>query len=551
MTSTGTHTYSKLLMAVLVACWLAAPIAPAAEPSLAELVGALKSPDEATRVTAADRLGARAYDASSAVLPLVKTLADPSPKVRAHAAHALGQIGKPAEKAVAPLAELVKDPDAVVRREALDAVLAIGAAPEITMPLVVKLLEESEPAIRVRILNTISETGAPAVPRLIGALKNDKAAYWACLVAQDMGLVAKEAVPALTQRIKDRRPQVRREAILALAAMDAAAKQSVPAIATALSDPDTSTAATFALGRIGEIPANAEAVVQRNAESKDAMLSTVSIWALAKTHPGDKQLRTKATEQLIARIDDEDPYVRIAAARGLVALPPAPEITLPIWNRVLADASESTVHHALDALASIGQPAVPQMVDALKFEKLRPEILEILRHLGPAAAPATDAVAALVGNEDEDVARAATMALAAIGPGAKSAVSALLAALGHPDNPNAHAIVYALGSIGKNAPEARPALAKLLQGSDEDLALISAWSLTKIAPSAETAAQVIPVLERGLAAPLAITRRGAAETLAGLGPLAKAAVPALERAAKDPDPSVREAASQALAAVRG
>ena len=551
MTSSRVHAPAKRLASILTVLLLAAASAIGAEPALDQLLGALKSPDEATRVSAADRLGARGYDASSAVVPLVAALQDQSAKVRAHAAHALGKLGKPAEKAVAPLAKLVTDSDAVVRRQAVDAILAIGAAPEVTMPLVTKLLEESEPAIRLRILNTMAETGAPAVPRLIGALKNDKAAYWACLVARDMGPVAKDAIPALTARISDPRPQVRREAILALAAMEGSAKGALPAIAKALGDPDTAAAATFAMGSIGAIPPDVESKVRQNAEAKDAMLGTVSMWALARCHPEDKQLRVKVTEKLVARVDDEDPYVRIAAARGLVALPPAPEITLPIWKRVLANASESTVHHALDALAELGKPAIPQMVDALKFEKLRPDVLAIMRQLGPAAAPGTDAVAALLSDKDESVARAAASTLAAIGPGAQSAVPALLAALKQPDSPISHSVVYALGSIGKGADAARPTLEGLLRGEDQDLALISAWSLTKIAPTAATAKEVLPVLEKGLASPLAIARRGAAETLGGLGPLAKPAQAALAKTAKDADPSVREAATKAIAAIGG
>ncbi len=392
---------------------------------------------------------------------------------------------------------------------------------------------------------------APAVPRLIGALKNDKAAYWACLVARDMGPVAKDAIPALTERIKDKRPQVRREAILALAAMGDNAKGAAGAIASALSEPDTAAAATFALGGIGEIPADAESIVRKNAASDDAMLATVSIWALARCHPQDTKLMTAAIEQLIDRLNNEDPYVRTAAARGLVALQPDPQLALPIFSRKLKNADETTIHYALDALANIGQPAVPRLAQALQFAQLRPDVLEILRRLGPTAAPATDALATLVSNEDEGVARAAILAIAAIGPDAKAAVPALVTALKQPDSPTAHAIVFALGRIGKNAGEASPVLAQLLQGSDQDLALISAWSLTKIAPSQDTAAKVLPVLERGLAAPEAIMRRGAAETLGGLGKLAKPSVPALQCAAKDTDKSVRDAANEVLTAVRG
>ncbi len=65
------------------------------------------------------------------------------------------------------------------------------------------------------------------------------------------------------------------------------------------------------------------------------VLSTTSLWALARVHPEDKSLRREATEQLIERLKDQDPFVRVAAARALAALPPAPEITGPLWEKAL------------------------------------------------------------------------------------------------------------------------------------------------------------------------------------------------------------------------
>ena len=239
----------------------------------------------------------------------------------------------PAKPAVPALAELLKDPDETVRRQAVKAVQAIRPGPQVTVPLCVKLLEDSDPGVRMRILNAIAEAGAKAVPGLIEALKNDKAAYWACLVLREIGPAAKDAVPALIEKLKDPRPEIRREAILTLAAMDEAANAAVPAIAAALTDEHAPRRRPLRWAAIGQIPADAEAAVRANAKSDDKMLSTVSLWALARVHPEDKELRREATEQLIARLKDQDAFVRVAAARALAALPPAPEITAPSGRR--------------------------------------------------------------------------------------------------------------------------------------------------------------------------------------------------------------------------
>ncbi len=520
--------------------------------SVADLVGQLTSTDETVRLQAIDQLGARGAKSAEAVAPLTERLKDDSAQVRAHAVRALGQIGAPAKPAVAALVELAKDPDETVRRQVVKAVMKIRPGPQVTVPLCVKLLEDADPGVRMRVLQTISEAGPKAVPGLIAALKNEKAAYWACLALREIGPAAKDAVPALVDALKSSRPEIRREAILALAAMGDAASAAAGPIAATLDDEPTRAAATYALGRLGHVPAEAEDAIRANSKSDDKMLSTTSFWALARVHPEDKSLRREATERLLDRLKDQDPFVRVAAARALAALPPAPEITGPLWEKALQDADEKAVLHALDALAALGPPAVPRLIDALKHEKLRGQVAYVLGQIGPAAAPATPALAKLIADKDDRVAHEATLALAHIGPGAKEAVPALTAALAHDKTSNAHAIVYALGSIGPVAGEAEPVLLGLLDNSDRQLALVSAWALAHISPtSAEVAKKALPLLIAGLKDRAVLVRQGAAEGLGSLGPAAKEAVPALQSAGNDKDPSVRAAVTRALALIRG
>jgi HEAT repeat protein len=532
---------------------LGGPALAAGDVSVAELIGGLKSPDESARLQAIDQLGARGEKAAEAVAPLTDLLKDGSAKVRARAVWSLGAIGAPAKPAVPALAELLKDPDETVRRQVVKAVQAIHPGPQVTVPLCVKLLEDPDPGVRTRVLNAIAEAGEKAVPGLIEALKNDKAAYWACLVLRDIGPAAKDAVPALAEKLKDPRPEIRREAVLTLGAMNEAAAAALPQIAALLNDEHARTAATFVLGQLGQIPADAEAAIRANAKSDDHLLSSVSLWALARVHPEDKDLRRQTTEQLIARLKDQDPFVRVAAARALAALPPAPEITAPIWEKAFQEADETTVHHALDALAALGAPAVPRLIDCLKYEKVRDQVVYILGQIGPAAAPATEALAKLIDDENPRVAHEAVLALANIGPGAKAAVPALLKALpkdGNEDS-NAHAIVYALGKIGPGAAVAEPALVSMLKDPDRNLELVDAWALAQIHPaSADIAAQTVPVLVASLAAPLPLSRQSAAEALGNLGPLAKGAVVALQKASSDDEKAVREAAAKALSAIQ-
>jgi HEAT repeat protein len=530
---------------------LAGSTAQAVDSPVKELVGQLKSPDESVRLKAMDQLGAQGEQAAEAVAPLAALLKDASPTVRAHAARALGKIGKPAKSAAAELTSLLKDPDDTVRRQVVQALVAIRPGPKVMIPLFIKLMKDSDPGVQMRILNAAAEAGEAAVPGLIEGLKNDKTAYWACIVLREIGPAAKDAAPALVEKLNDPRPDIRREAVLALGAMDDAASSFIPQIAAALDDEYARTAATFVLGQLGKIPPDAQEKIRENAKSDDRFLSTVSLWALARVHPEDKELRRQATVQIIERLKDQDPFVRVAAARALAALPPAPEITLPIWEKALKDADATTILHALDALASLGPQAVPRLVDILqKHQELRVQVAYTLGQIGPAAAPATDALAKLVGDENVNLSTEAALALAKIGPAAAKAVPALLAALQKENCPNAHALIYALGEIGRPAAAAEPMIIKAMNSKDGSLAVIGAWAFMQIQPqSAQTAAKAIPVLVAGLSNSLPETRKAAAEALGDLGPLAHEAVPALQKTTQDGDKAVREAAAKALKSI--
>lgn len=234
----------------------------------------LKTADEKTKVEVLDQLGAsKGATTAAGVKPIEELLKDPSALVRSHAALALGQIGAAAKDSVPALAELVKDTDDNVRRSAVRAIMSIHPGPAVMIPICTRLLEDPDPAIRARILNAIAERGEEAVPALIEALKDEKAAYWALLILRDIGPAAKGAVPAIAEKLKDKKAEIRREAALTLGAMGDAATPVVPQIAALLSDEHAAPAATFVLGQLKQISKEDEAKIRANAESKDAMLT--------------------------------------------------------------------------------------------------------------------------------------------------------------------------------------------------------------------------------------------------------------------------------------
>jgi HEAT repeat protein len=470
-----------LISGMCVLC-LSAVITRAAEPSVADLAAGLKSGDESARLSAIDGLGQMGDKAAEAVPALTALLKDASPAVRAHAAKALGEIGTKAKPAVPELAKLISDPDETVRQKAIGAIRNIRPGPQVGIPLFVKVMDDKDPAVRIRAMRAMAAAGKEAVPFLIQALKNEQAAYWACLVLNQIGPDAQEAAPALIPLLSDKRPQIRREAILALAEIGKPAAQAIPQLVKALDDELDRMPAIYAIGRIGVATGEGEKKIRAYADSQDKFLGAVSILTLARLHPEDKQLVRTATERLFEGLKSDDEAVRKASAKGLAELRPGPEIALPIMEKALANADEKVVHGALDALAGLGPAAVPKLIEALKHENIRPYVVNILGKQGPAAKPAVEALIKLIDDKNPDVQHETLIALARIGPAAKAAVPALIKILRQTEiEPSIRcAATYALGSIGPDAKEAAAEIAKNLNDKDETLAALSAWAMANI-----------------------------------------------------------------------
>lgn len=525
--------------------------ASAAQPSVSELVETVRSGNSAAQIPAIEQLIARADEAADAVPALVECLKSDSADIRALAVECLGDIGKPALPAVPALVERLADPNAHVRREVIEALHAIEPGPEVVLPLLVKQLQDSDPTVRMRALHTLAEQGKTAMPRLVEALASDETAYWACLVAAEIGPDAAPAVPALTKLLDDEQLDIRREAILALAAIGEAAAPAVPALAKSLDCEVNNAPATYALGTIGNLPADVQAKIEKNAKSSDAVLATVSAWAIARVNPDDPKAMRRALKRLIGQVMGGSPEMRRAAANGLLALEPDPEIARPLWEAALEKADDESKMAAMDAMASLGAPVVPRLIESLEDPKLRPYAAAILARIAPKSAEAAEAISELIRDENPMTRREAIFALAKIGPEAKATVPKLVEALKTCDGPDCYAICYALGSIGSDAMGAKPALHEVLDKCDDESAcLFSAWALTRIDPDCEVScAKAVPALITSLGEPSPMLRMHAAEALGAMGPLAKSALPALKEAAEAKDEEVRKAAAAAIEAI--
>jgi HEAT repeat protein len=548
-------TMSKLFVAGLVSglSFLVA-VAMADDQKTKDLIKGLAGGNEAARLRAIDSLGEEGEISPEAVDALAAQLKDRSPTIRAHAAHALSHFGPAARSAVNALAPLIVDPEVNVQREAIRAWTRIHPAASVSVPVLEKTLRDADPAVRTGALHLLAEIGKPAVPSLIQALKQEKAALWACLVLAEIGPDAADAVPALADAVRaDTRPEIRREAALALGAIGPASAKAVRVLTERLVDADSSvsSSAAYALGRIGPEAKAAVPALRKGVESSDPFVQTISAWSLAKIEPQDPARRDIALKLLTAGLRSNQTRLRAAAARGLADLHPAPEAILPAIVEVLEGGDRESAGQALEVLAALGEAGVPALTGALKREEIRPTVATILGHIGPPAKKAVPALAEIIKSDKNVRARCESLiALGAIGAEAAEAVPAVIQALNDPQEKVSYSACYALGRIGPTAIGAKLELQKKLTDPDEFVALAAAWALAQIDPQcSQVAAVSVPVLIKGLTYPEPKIRREAALSLRSLGPLAKAAVPALKTAVNDPDEAVRDTATAALKAI--
>src|SRR5690606_24264289 len=139
---------------------------------------------------------------------------------------------------------------------------------------------------------------------------------------------AKDTVPALIEVVKStKHSQLLIHAMLALASIGPDAQTAESVILPHLdheTDATVPVAAAYALGSIGA--KNSEGALKKAVTTDNAFLQMIAAWALAKNHPEDTALMQQAVDKLVAGLGDENPQLRMAAAKALDILDPPPEL---------------------------------------------------------------------------------------------------------------------------------------------------------------------------------------------------------------------------------
>lgn len=194
------------------------------------------------------------------------------------------------------------------------------------------------------------------------------------------------------------------------------------------------------------------------------------------------------------------------------------------------------------AASSLGPPAIPALVDALRHcnPSVREQAALALGRMGPAASAIIPDLIASLDDESSSVRKKAAAALGAFGPAAKAAIPHLIRLLGKDFDGALEESALALAAIG---PASVAPLIRLLGHRVGSTRGHAALALGKIGPAA---APAVPELIELIEDPYRFVWISSIESLGQVGPAAEAAIPALIGILASEDLKGRRVACQSL-----
>jgi len=397
------------------------------KPAVPALIYALKDKNEFVRRDAAWLLGeiAEANPGSTKILKavpaLIKALKDKNGGVRMEAAEALGKIGfdkVPEEKRieVEVLAFLILNKT--------DDIVKIGND---AVPILIDALKDEEWRVEWNAVEALVKIGETAVPALIDVLKDkdkDEDVRWDAAKAlreiaetNPSSTEISKAVPALIDALKDEGWDVPKGAAETLVKIGETA---VPALIDVLKDKDKDVRerAAETLVKIGETAVPALIDVLKDEDRNVRWDAAKALREIAETNPSSTEI-SKAVPALIDALKDKDGNVQREAAETLekIGFDKVPE-----EKRIEVKVLAFLILEKTDKIVSIGNDAVPALIDALKDENefVRREAAEALGKIAEANPGSTEiskAVPALIDalkDEDRSVRRRAAKVLGKI-----------------------------------------------------------------------------------------------------------------------------------------
>jgi HEAT repeat protein len=542
-------------------------------------------------------------------LPVLREgLKDPSAAVRAHTAYTVGLLGPIAKPLAADVQRLCTDPDANVRGVAFDALRATGVADPVALAKLLKSdnaeLAKLAPDDRAEVARLAGEliplvtdmpeaAVAPLADGLASPNSNVQAAAANGLAAA--GPKAGSAAPQVAAAIvryypADYDPNAPRAEALEMAYWLALSHMGEAAVAPTAkllghTNPLVRWLAARTLGEIGPPALAAKDALKKALGDRFINVGVEAVVALCKLNEPPED----AVKLMTLALDQKTDGVARAAIEGVPRMGAAGKPLVPAALAKMAEDNPNTryaavwlvgqipVEEAAKAAAEVGKRATDPEPD------IRRLVGRVLEQLGPAGAPAAEALGQAVGGEAEsDVRTQFVEALVAMGPGARPALpgllplladtnltttlrariasavvtadpaspevaAALTKAASDPDRAVRSAAADALGRLDPLPPDALAALVKLAKGDRANAPLVAASrALTTAGPRAKGARGELETIAAGPQAGLALWAKVAGAAVAGD---VKRAAPDVRAGLVARKPLVRAAAAEALLVV--
>jgi HEAT repeat protein len=514
------------------------------KPAIPVLGGALTDKDPSVRLQAVTALGQTGPDA---VATIAKAFGDEDAEVRQEAARVLGTMSKNDPGVVPALVKALRDPAAPVRNQATLSLQAIRPDAETVLNELIPLLEDKTLDIRLVAIRFLGEFGVPAVPKLVGLLKDPEPAVWreASSTLEKLPAPEKVLFPALVPLVTDENVSARQNAVNILWRCGPPA---MPLLLEALKDkaPTVRLAAVRSLDKV-------------TADSKVVFPALVQ--ALDDEHPAVRgsaastlgRFGTAALPSLNVALKDKDSGVRQYAVLSLAQLASAPKDVLPLLEAARKDENAKVRQSAAQSLKSFGLPAVPLLIEMLADTDadVWKKAVESLKEMRARTQGMVKLLAAAIKDEKFAVRRGAAYVLSRF---EEEGVPALTEALRDPDPRVRWEAADSLRVVGPVGDKAIPALANLAVNDDTEkvrqIALKAMLWMHGLERFTEDPSKSVPSLVASLQMKDAINRYYAALILGAIGPSARDATAALTQAAADKDQRVQQAAAAALNRVK-
>ncbi len=229
-------------------------------------------------------------------------------------------------------------------------------------------------------------------------------------------------------------------------------------------------------------------------------------------------------------------------AGGCVKDEPHSSARIPIrtYLKRLKSDQDDTVDRALQAIAEIGGPGVPYIIEAWEKSdtETRYKLCKALYLIGPAAKEAVPLLSKALDDLDEKMISHAAEALSGIGPASSPAVPRLTALMRASDTSTQVNILRALGRIG---PDAAPAISVVMEAVDRERTReFAIQALSNMGP------QVTEKMKEWLRSPNPTHMLAACEVLGGGKSDDPTILTLLTQAFEEKDPQIRIAAVRAI-----